>query len=111
MVYGKGKQLTLSKVALENCSIIVVSGATATLLQCTMVSCEVALFASGLGTKAEMRGCELMSCRQGVCAEHGAEVALLGLRCTQSTITCIEARGQRTKVCFSLLLLLLLLEL
>lgn len=99
VIHGQGTDVTLSGVSLDNCSIVVVAGAKATLLQCACVSAEVALFAAGKGTTVEMRGCEFVSCRQGVCVDSGACVSLLGLRCTQSTITCVEARGVGTKVC------------
>lgn len=99
VIYGQGTDVTLSGVNLDKCSVIVVAGAKARLLQCACVLSEVAVFASGQGTAVEMRGCEFLSCRQGVCAERGANVIILGLRCTQSTITCVEARGNDTKVC------------
>jgi hypothetical protein len=97
-VYGEGTHVTFTGVTLANCSIIVVAGAKLTLLECSSMSSEVALFASGAKTTVEMRGCELLACRQGVCAEAGATVSLLGLQCTQSTITGVEARGEKTKV-------------
>lgn len=101
VIYGPGTDVTLSGVRLENCAVIVVGGAKATLLQCVCVSADVAVYAAGEGSTVELRGCELLSCRQGVCADGGASVRLLGLRCTQSTITGVEARGRGTKVCCS----------
>lgn len=95
---GPGAQLVLTGVSLERCNVVAVGGADLTMLQCTSTQADVGVFASGAGTKVDVRGCTMVECRQGICLSSGVEGTVEGLRCRGATVTGVEARHPGTKL-------------
>eukprot|EP00892_Ulva_mutabilis_P011279 jgi/Ulvmu1/8523/UM044_0057.1 len=98
VVCGRDAKLTMTGVKLDRCSVVAVGGAELTMLRCMSTHADVGVFASGPGTRADVRGCAMTACRQGVCVASGAEATLQGLRCQGATITGVEARQPGTKL-------------
>jgi Right handed beta helix region len=98
VVSGMHTSVTFARVRFEGCPLIVTGGAKVALLKTTSISAEVGLYVSGNDSTLTARGAELISCRQGVVSDKGATVLLEGVRCTESTITAVEARGRGTEV-------------
>lgn len=95
---GQEASLVMTGVKLDRCNVVAVDGAQLTMLRCMSLHADVGLYASGAGTKADVRICTMSDCRQGACASFGAEVVFEGLRCGGATITGVEVRQPGTKV-------------
>lgn len=71
-ITGQGCRVTLERVVLKDCSVVVDGGACTTFQDCTFKGCYVAVMATGAQSTARLTSCRTSACGYALCADREA---------------------------------------
>lgn len=101
--YGLGCTVTMRKVNLDRCSLVVLAGAQVHMINCkTSLSDSnaegISVLAHGRGTEVRFNGGILSNGIQGLSVQHGASVNANGLSIRSASVTAAEVMNEGSKL-------------